>query len=179
MPLLPAETKQGQVPNTRWTKRTLLPLWVNGGRTNQAGFTFSKNMTSYSTEVRLRCRGASQETERLLSSLCVKINWDTVTGAAGERRENVRKKHKQCKQSPSPPEALSFLLVPRHATGAGSHCHCRSLTFLFCCEREPMASVAINCFPSIVRFYLNSGSMTSDFQTKSVFQETTCNPAPH
>lgn len=84
-----------KVTNAHWTKRTLPPLRVKGGRTDKAGVTFSKNMTSYSTEVRLRCRGASQETERLLSSLCVRINWDTVTGAAGGRTENVRKKYKQ------------------------------------------------------------------------------------
>lgn len=94
VPPPPTEVKQGQVTNTRWTKRTLPPLWVKGGRKNKAALTFSKNMTSYSTEVRLRCRGASQETERLLSSLCVRINCDTVTGAAGERAENIRKKHK-------------------------------------------------------------------------------------
>lgn len=94
VPPLPAEIKRDQETNTRWIKRILPPLWVKGRRTNEADLTFSKNMTSYSTEVRLRCRGASQETERLLSSLCVRIKWDTVTGAAGERTENIRKKYK-------------------------------------------------------------------------------------
>lgn len=94
VPPLPAEIRPGQ-SNERTLNRedSSTPLGERG-RTDKAGVTFSKNMTSYSTEVRLRCRGASQETERLLSSLCVRINWDTVTGAAGgenrERQEEIQ-----------------------------------------------------------------------------------------
>lgn len=134
-------------------ERTLPPLWVKGRWTNWAGLTFSKNMTSYSTEVRLRCRGASQETERLLSSLCVRINWDTVTGAAvGENREHEGETKTKCKLCPL-------------STRSGHTMHLElSLTvtviFLLCGRREMRSLVVINCFLWIVHFCSNSGSVT-------------------
>lgn len=111
-----------------------------GGRANQAGLTFSKNMTSYSTEVLLRCRGASQETERLLSSLCVRINWDTVTGAAvGENTEHEGGIQTKCKLHPPSTRSSGHTMELELSLIA-------TVIFLSCGEREMRSLVVFNCF---------------------------------
>lgn len=103
-------------------------------------------MTSYSTAVWLRCRGASQETDRLLSSLCVRIKWDTVTGAAGEKTKNIRMKYKQHKVMPLSIRGSIFPSMSYCVTRNDSHCHCHSLNFLFCGESKMGSPAVICCF---------------------------------
>lgn len=138
-------------------------------------------MTSYSTAVWLRCRGASQETDRLLSSLCVRIKWDTVTGAAGEKTKNIRMKYKQHRVMPLSIRGSIFPSVSYCVTRNDSHCHCHSFNFLFCGESKMESPAVICCFLRIACYpssiYPNRRRAYLLSLKKKVFQEMTFNPA--